>query len=128
MAANKKPGGAQKKRALVVDDDLNDLRIMKTILEEEGFDVFAAGDGEQALALVKGETFALILLDIRMPGLTGYELARMLRHKFDGSSKIIFVSVVPRDEADVAGVDAFVQKPFSRETLMAKVKAVMAKG
>ena len=109
-----------------MDDDPKDLRTVKTTLEAEDFNVFAAGGGAQALALVKSERFSPVLLDIQMSRLLRYDLARMLRQKFDWSAKIIFVSIVPQDKADLAA-DAFVQKPFSHETVMITVKAVMDK-
>ncbi len=120
MAAAKKSRKGTK--ILAVDDDLSDLRTIKMVLEKEGYDVYAASDGRQALELVEEGGFALILLDIRMPELTGYELVRLFREKLDGGTKIVFISIVPQKEVSLKEVDGFVQKPFSPETLVEKVR------
>ena len=112
-------------KVLVVDDDLTDLRLIKEALEDGGFDAFISTDGKQALELMARQEIALVLLDIRMPDFSGYDLLRMLRQRMDGAIKIVFVTVVPKNDVKFEGVDGFVQKPFSKERLLAEITRVL---
>ena len=112
-------------KLLVVDDDFSDLRTMKMALEKEGYEVFVANDGRQALELLDREKFALVLLDIRMPEISGYELLRMFKARLNGSLKIAFVSILPQKEVNLKDVDGFVQKPFSPQVLVSQVKKII---
>ena len=114
-----------RRNVLVVDDDLTDLRLMKSALEDGGFEVFISTDGRQAMDLIARQEIALVLLDIKMPEISGYDLLRMLRERVDGTIKIIFVTVVPKNDVEFEGVDGFVQKPFSKERLLAEVNRVL---
>ena len=114
-----------RQNVLVVDDDLTDLRLMKSALEEGGFEAFISTDGKQAMDLIARQEIALVLLDIRMPEVSGYDLLRMLRERMDGTIKIIFVTVVPKNDVKFDGVDGFVQKPFSKERLLAEINRVL---
>jgi len=119
------PAKKIKKKILVVDDDFSDLRAMKMALEKEGYEVLAASNGRQALELLDKNEFALVLLDIRMPEISGYELLRLFKARLDGSLKIAFVSILPQREVNMQDVDGFVQKPFSPESLLAQVKKII---
>ena len=114
-----------RQNVLVVDDDLTDLRLMKSALEEGGFEALISTDGKQAMDLIARQEIALVLLDIRMPDISGYDLLRMLRERVDGTIKIVFVTVVPKNDVKIDGVDGFVQKPFSKERLLAEVRRVL---
>ena len=113
------------KRILVVDDDSEDLNTMKETLEKEGYEVVVATNGAQALDLLTADGFVLILIDIRMPTLSGYDLLRLLREKVNHSSKMIYVSVVPEKEVDLNDVDGFIQKPFSEESFIDTIKKII---
>ena len=113
------------KEILIVDDEQEDLSIMKAILEKEGYSVVTASDGAQALDALTGNGFSLILIDIRMPTLSGYDLLRLLREKLNHHVKMIYVSIVPEKEVVLDEVDGFIQKPFSPDALVAEVKEAL---
>ena len=113
------------KRILVVDDEPEDLETMKTILERENYKITTADDGVKALALLTGNGFDLILIDIKMPSLSGYDLLRLLREKLNHKVKMVYVSIVPEKEVDLADTDGFIQKPFSPQSFLKTVKKVL---
>ena len=117
----------QKRRTiLVVDDDAAIVRGMKTLLEAEGLDVSISTDGPAAVAKALRTHPDVVLLDLGLPGLNGFEVCRQLR---DGglSGRIIMVSA-QREGADKilgleAGADDYVTKPFDARELIARVRA-----
>jgi CheY-like chemotaxis protein len=112
-------------RVLVVDDDEADLDTMKTVLEENGYEVVAVSDGAKAIEEVSSGEFKLVLADINMPTFSGYDLARLLRDRVKYKVGVIYVSIVPEQEVDMEGVDGFVQKPFSPNNLMGKINEIL---
>jgi CheY-like chemotaxis protein len=118
-----KPGG--KMTIVIVDDNFDDLIQAKEMLEKAGYKTLVATNGAQAYDLIEKEPCELLLLDIKMPTLTGYDLMRLTRSKHNGNMKIIYVSVIPAKEVAMVGVDGFVQKPYSEKTLLATVKKVL---
>ena len=113
------------KNILIVDDEIEDLNTMKTILEKKGYKVTTVSDGTEALGLLTGNGFNLILMDIRMPELSGYDLLRLLREKINHNAKMIYVSIVPEKEIDMTDIDGFIQKPFSPKSLLEGVNKVL---
>tara|TARA_Y100000310_G_C20403097_1_gene678346 strand:+ start:384 stop:731 length:348 start_codon:yes stop_codon:yes gene_type:complete len=113
------------KKVLIVDDDKEDLETMKSVLEKEGCEVITATNGAEALETLKDDGIQLILIDVKMPTLSGYDLLRLLRERLNHKVKMIYVSIVPEQEVDMDDIDGFVQKPFTPETLMEKVKKVL---
>ena len=113
------------KHILVVDDESEDIKTMKDILEKEGYKVDTATNGADALDHLTGDNIDLILIDIRMPTLSGYEILRLMREKVNHNSKMVFISIVPEKEVNMEGADGFIQKPFSPDTFMNKVKGVL---
>ena len=101
--------------------------ITKKILEKEDYIVETATDGAQALDKLTGNGCDLVLIDIRMPTLSGYDLLRLLRERLNHKVKMIYVSIVPEKEVDMTDIDGFVQKPFSSEDLLDKIKTVLGK-
>src|SRR3989338_9843996 len=108
---------------LVVDDDFKDLSEMKSILESDGYKVEPATNGAQAIEALKAEKFDLILIDILMPTLSGYDLLRLLREKLNGNARMVFVSIVPKKEVDMTDIDGFIQKPFNIRDFVREVKS-----
>jgi DNA-binding NarL/FixJ family response regulator len=117
-------------RLLVVDDESNLLRAVAACLRAEGFDVVTARSGAEALVRVAEGVPDLVVCDIRMPGMDGYQLARQLR----ASSRTALTPVVfltARDEtADRvegfrAGVDAYLTKPFEPDELVAVIRNIL---
>ena len=118
------------KRLLVVDDEPNLLRAVAACLKAGGYDVSTARSGREALLKLAGTVPDLIVSDIRMPGIDGYQLARQLR----GSPRTALVPVVfltakdetaDRIEGFRAGVDAYLTKPFEPEELIAVVNGIL---
>ena len=64
---------------LIVDDEPNNLTVLEAVLDDPGYRLVRAASGEQALAALMASDFALLVLDVRMPGMTGFELAQMIR-------------------------------------------------
>lgn len=117
----------KKAMVLVVDDDVRILRITQRILELEGHRVIHATDGQSALDLFDTESPDLILLDIMMPKMDGYEVCKRIREF--SKVPIIMVTAKGNDEEKVRGLDAgaddYVAKPFSFDELAARVRAVL---
>jgi CheY-like chemotaxis protein len=113
------------KKVLIIDDSKDDLAAMSAILEKENFSVVTANNGAEALDLLKGDGIQLILIDVQMPTLSGYDLLRLLRERLNHKVKMIYVSIIPENEVDMDDIDGFVQKPFDPEGLMSKVNEVL---
>ncbi|WP_239256275.1 response regulator YycF [Listeria ilorinensis] len=113
------------KKILVVDDEKPIADIVKFNLNKEGFEVFCAYDGDEALELVEEVQPDLILLDIMLPGRDGIEVCREVRKKYD--MPIIMVTAKDSEIDKVLGLelgaDDYVTKPFSNRELIARVKA-----
>jgi two-component system response regulator ResD len=112
-------------RVLVVDDEFSDLQTMKSLLEKEGHEVIAVTNGARAFDSLKGDGFGLILLDIKMPTLTGYDLLRLMREKVNHKCPMVYVSIVPKEDVDMTDADGFIQKPFSPKVFIETVNKVM---
>ncbi|CDH43357.1 GGDEF domain-containing response regulator [Candidatus Contendibacter odensensis] len=112
---------------LIVDDDLASLRLLMEILTAEGYQVRPADSGELALAAVEAQPPTLILLDLLMPGMDGFEVLRRIKAREKSRAiPVIFLSAATETEHRVAGfklgaVD-FVSKPFQRDELLARVQ------
>jgi DNA-binding response OmpR family regulator len=114
-------------RILIADDEPQYVWMLKFNLEASGYEVIAAANGTEALALATAEHPDLAILDIRMPGLDGYEVCRQIR---EFSTFPIILLTALADPADKvlgldAGADDYVTKPFSIEELLARVRAVL---
>jgi two-component system KDP operon response regulator KdpE len=114
-------------RVLVVDDDPQIRRVMRTTLDAKGYKVDEAGSGEQALALVFSEKYDLIILDINLPGKTGVETCREIHSM--SSSPVIMLTVREAGEDKIEALDAgacdYVTKPFAMGELLARIRAVL---
>ena len=112
---------------LVVDDDAGSRELMSSLLEQAGFSTRSAETGEEAIAATRRSRPDLVLLDVRLPGLSGYEICRQLRDEFRDDVAIIFVSGDRVDALDrtaglLVGADDYVVKPFSPDELLARVR------
>ena len=115
------------KRILVVEDQEDNRQIIRDLLDHAGFEVIEVGDGEKALTAAAEHRPDVILMDVQLPLLDGYEATR--RIKADPVLKRIPIIVVTSyalggDEAEAraAGCDAYMAKPFSPKALLAKVR------
>jgi len=120
-------GAWAKPIVLVVDDDRSLARVMAFNLEQEGYRVLTAGDGETALELVQKEKPSLVLLDVLLPGISGYEVCGQIRQT--SAIPIVMVTVKGSEEDVVKGLDLgaddYLAKPFDMGILLARVKTVM---
>ena len=114
-------------RILIVDDNQVNLKLMRVLLAGEGYEVRTATDAEEALQVLEKFSPRLILMDIQLPGLDGYEVTRRIKSKFDlGHIPIIAVTSYALSGDDqkayAAGCDGYVTKPFSPRQLLAKIR------
>jgi CheY-like chemotaxis protein len=112
---------------LVVDDDPNSREIVQTFLESRGYSVRTAANGEAALAAVQGQIPQLILLDVMMPGMDGWEVARTLKDHADYADIRVVMMTARSDFSDKqkglqAGADDYLVKPIQLEDLGNTVK------
>ncbi|MBU0535616.1 MAG: response regulator [Nanoarchaeota archaeon] len=114
-------------KVLVIDDEFEDLKLIKSILERKGFRVTAVTSGSRAVEALAGCKFDLIIVDILMPTLGGYELLKILSEKRNHGTKVLYLSIAPMKEIDTSHSDAFIQKPFSPEKLMISVNNTLKK-
>lgn len=108
------------RRILVVDDDDGIRELVVTALAEEGYAVLSAGDGEAALAVLDHYDPALILLDMRMPVMDGWQFAKRYRERPGHHAPIVICTAaldVRRDASEI-GADGFLGKPFQLDELL----------
>lgn len=113
---------------LLVDDDRLNRKTISIVLAEAGYEVRLAENGSDAIRAFTQERPALVLLDVMMPGMDGFDVCRKLR-KLDRETPIIFLSALSTDESQVkglaAGADDYVSKTASDELLLARVKRAL---
>ena len=114
-------------KILIVEDDRNLLDTLKYNLHKEGYDVVAAVDGAEALDIARGERPDLIILDLMLPRLSGFEVCRILRKEM---TVPILMLTAKAEEIDKVvgleiGADDYMTKPFSLRELLARVRAML---
>jgi two-component system cell cycle response regulator DivK len=120
-------------RIMVVEDQEDNRQILRDLLGSSGYDLIEAWDGETALTTLASQRPDLILMDIQLPGIDGYEVTR--RIKADPALRAIPIIAVTSyalsgdaEKAFEAGCDAYVTKPYSPRQLLAKVREYLALG
>ena len=115
-------------RILVVDDDKNTRMLMKAVLEAENYSVSTAENGEEALAVMDVTHVDLVVLDVMMPKMDGYEFTRTLRQS-DNNLPILMVSAkqLPADKKRgfLVGTDDYMTKPIDEEEMLLRIKALL---
>ncbi|MBW4572041.1 MAG: response regulator [Tolypothrix carrinoi HA7290-LM1] len=124
------PSDSQVKRILVVDDTPDNLFLIETVLQAEGYQVEVADNGQDALSMIEAEPPALLLLDVMMPGMHGYEVVRRIRQ----NSNLPFIPIIlitgceqldTSEQFDVA-VEGFISKPIDFDELLKQVSTILA--
>ena len=116
-----------RKRILVADDEPDVLALVSLHLQRAGFEVLKAADGEQALRLARAEEPALVVLDLMMPGLSGLEVAKLLKQSPQTAAIPVLMLTAKADEVDrivglELGADDYVTKTFSPREIVLRVQ------
>ncbi|MBQ8236709.1 MAG: response regulator transcription factor [Oscillospiraceae bacterium] len=113
---------------LVVDDDKNIRRLFRAVLEDAGYGVHTAANGEEALAVMDREFVDLVVLDVMMPKMDGYEFTKTLRENRN-ELPILMVSAkqLPQDKKRgfLAGTDDYMTKPIDEEEMLLRIRALL---
>jgi two-component system alkaline phosphatase synthesis response regulator PhoP len=124
------PGSGEKRLILVVEDEKDIAELVRFNLEQEGFAVLTAADGEQALEVIRQHRPALVILDLMLPVMSGLEICRRVRG--DAATTRLPIVMLTAKAAEVdrilgleMGADDYVTKPFSPRELVARVRAVL---
>src|SRR3989344_7643488 len=116
---------AGKKRILVVDDDLEDLKLIVSVLKKNKFSIHTATNRKEALNAAQKYGYDLIMIDLLMPTLSGYDVVNLLHKRINHRTPLVFISVIPKNKIDLKNVDGFIQKPFSPESIIRGIKEVL---
>jgi two-component system, OmpR family, alkaline phosphatase synthesis response regulator PhoP len=121
-----------KRRVLIVDDEPNIVLSLEFLLRQQGYEVSVARDGEEALAAAEDWRPDLMVLDVMLPGLDGFEVCRRLRERPENAGlKILLLTARGREVERVRGLeegaDAYVRKPFSTRQLMITVAELLGR-
>lgn len=116
---------------LIADDEPNILVSLEFLMQREGHQVLLARDGQEAWAMIRQHRPALVLLDVMMPGKTGFEVCQAVRADDSLAATRILLLTAKGRETDVAqglgvGADAYMTKPFSTQELAARVRSLLA--
>ena len=117
-------------KILIVDDELNQIELIRYNLEKSGFKTLSANDGEQALEIIYGEPLDLLIADWMMPKMSGIELCQKIRSDKDIKILPIIMLSARSEDADKSlgldtGADDYMSKPFSPMELVSRVKALI---
>ena len=124
--------GEESKKILIVDDEPDVASLLNLMLKSKGYETITAGDGQEALEKARHEKPDLIVLDIMLPRLDGYKVARMLKfdEKFSHIPIIMVTAKIQEKDKKTGlemGADAYVTKPFDTAMLLEKINEVLAK-
>ncbi|MBI4504755.1 MAG: response regulator [Chloroflexi bacterium] len=118
------------RKLLIADDDPTLRNLVRTTLESDEYEILEAGTGDEALAVARAERPQLVLLDVQMPGLTGFAVCRELKADPETRDTIVVMLTSRSQEADLAegraaGADEYLTKPFSPLRLLRLVESVL---
>jgi len=117
------PSGSKKKRILAVDNDATAMGALRQVLLQKGYEIFVAASGEEALEQLRAEPFDLVILDVVLPGLSGFDVCRRIREEpATRDVPIIFLTakglLMDMAEGDDAGSDLYLVKPVLASKLL----------
>jgi len=120
------------KTVLVADDEPSIVVSLEYLLEREGYRVLVARDGEEALAVVQAQRPDLILLDVMMPRMSGFDVCQRIRESSSAHDILIVMLTAKGRDIEInkgleLGADAYITKPFSTRELMATVRELLAR-
>lgn len=125
--ATKSGGG---KRVLLVDDDVEIVESMKTVLESKGYEILVARDGNQGLVLAEQENPDLVVLDMMMPKRSGFLVLERLRRSRPVPLRVIMITANEGSRhkayAEMLGVDDYIRKPFAMDRLLDSVQRLLS--
>jgi DNA-binding response OmpR family regulator len=121
------------KRILIVDDEPNIVVSLQWLMRREGFETTVAADGEAALEAIARGAPDLVILDVMLPGLNGFEVCRRIRAEPTWSgTRVVMLTAKGRDtevqKGLALGADAYVTKPFSTKDLVAQIRQLLGEG
>ncbi|PRY85978.1 response regulator transcription factor [Mongoliibacter ruber] len=115
-------------KILIVDDEPNILLSLEFLFKKEGYKVYIARDGEEAMGIIETNIPELVILDIMMPKVDGYEVCKHIK-LHHANVKVIFISAKSKQQEIEKGLslgaDLYVTKPFSTKDLVGKVKSIL---
>jgi two-component system alkaline phosphatase synthesis response regulator PhoP len=122
-----------KKSILVIEDDIDIRELISFNLEKEGYRVLSAEDGETGLKMAVDEHIDLVILDLMLPGMDGYEICRELKKTASTEQLPIIMLTAKSEDSDIViglemGADDYMVKPFTPRVLLARIKAVLRRG
>ena len=117
-------------RILLVDDEKDLLELVKVRLEANGFDVMTARDGLEALEKARGEKPDLVILDVMLPKLNGYEVCTLLKQdpRYQNIPIVLFTAKTQEEDEKTGvgcGANAYVRKPFQPQELLEKIRSLL---
>ena len=120
----------KEKKILIVDDDEQILELLSEVLEEEGFITDSASDGEEALKKLEDASYHLVISDIRMPGIDGFEVLQQVKEKYKKTKVILMTGYTEEydiSDALILGADDYITKPFDDSKVILAVKNALKK-
>ena len=113
-------------RVLIVDDERDTLDLIDLTLRTAGYDIHLANSGEESLEMMRSNTFDIVLLDIMMPDMSGFDVLRTLKEESDNHPPVVFLTTkaMPEDRQEGLdlGADDFLAKPVTRGSLLDTIK------
>lgn len=128
VQAGVKDGGG--KRVLLVDDDIEIMESMRTVLESKGYEILVARDGNQGLVMAESENPDLVVLDMMMPKRSGFLVLERLRRSRSVPMRVIMITANEGSRhkayAEMLGVDDYIRKPFAMDRLLESVQRLLS--
>jgi len=117
-------------KILIVDDEPNILLSLKFLLQQAGFEVYTATDGQAALDALQAQPVDLMLLDVMLPNKSGYEVCQAVRaNPAWNAVKVIMLTArgreIDREKGEALGADDYITKPFATRDVVARVQAML---
>lgn len=115
------------KNILIIEDDLDIIELLKLYLEANNFKVFSSDDGTKAIDLIEENNIDLLIVDIMMPGISGYEVIKMVREKHNIPIIVLSAKILDNDKilGLNLGADAYLTKPFNPLEVIAYINAML---